>query len=94
VRAREVALLGAVLIGAAMGWVLLLRRQVRSQTAEIRERFEREAALERRYRELVENATDVVLTHDLTDASPALIQQRRSCSAGATPKSLANPSRN
>jgi PAS domain S-box-containing protein len=51
-------------VSAALGWVALLRRQVRSQTRLIRQKLEDEAALEERYRELFENATDMLYTHD------------------------------
>jgi two-component system sensor kinase FixL len=51
-------------IFVALAWVALLRRQVRRQTALIRQKVEAEAALEERYRELFENANDVVYTHD------------------------------
>jgi two-component system sensor kinase FixL len=51
-------------VSAALGWVALLRRQVRNQTKLIRQKLEDEAALEERYRELFENATDMLYTHD------------------------------
>ncbi len=51
-------------VSATLGWVALLRRQVRQQTKVIRQKLEDEAALERRYRELFENATDMLYTHD------------------------------
>ena len=51
-------------VSAALAWVALLRRQVRSQTKLIRQKLEDEAALEERYRELFENATDMLYTHD------------------------------
>jgi len=51
-------------VSAALGWVALLRRQVRNQTKLIRQKLEDEAALEQRYRELFENATDMLYTHD------------------------------
>ncbi len=54
----------AVAIAAALGWVALLRRQVQRQTKLIRQKLEDEAALEERYRELFENANDIVYTHD------------------------------
>jgi PAS domain S-box-containing protein len=55
----------SVLILAALAWVALLRRQVRTQTKLIRQKLEDEAALEERFRELFENANDIVYTHDL-----------------------------
>src|SRR5262249_18420585 len=53
------------LVVAAAAWVLLLKAQVRSQTELIRQRVEKETALERRYRELVQDAHDLIYTHDL-----------------------------
>ncbi|HOW68212.1 MAG TPA: PAS domain-containing sensor histidine kinase [Candidatus Paceibacterota bacterium] len=56
--------LGAILVILliVLGWILLLRRQVASQTATLRRR---EAMLEDRYRDLFENAHDIIFTHDL-----------------------------
>ncbi|HEV2419428.1 MAG TPA: PAS domain S-box protein [Terriglobia bacterium] len=54
-----------VLILLALFWVMELRRRVREQTGIITERLRREVALEERYRDLFENAHDVVLTTDL-----------------------------
>jgi PAS domain S-box-containing protein len=63
---RSFILAGSMMlaVSAALGWVALLRRQVRSQTRLIRQKLEDEAALEERYRELFENATDMLYTHD------------------------------
>ena len=55
------ALSGTIL--AAFAWVAFLRRRVREQTAVIRERLEQEIALQARYRELFENANDVICTY-------------------------------
>lgn len=55
----------AVLVLLGLLWVLELRRRVREQTGIIMERLRREVALEERYRDLFENAHDVVLTTDL-----------------------------
>jgi len=52
-------------VAAALAWVALLRRQVRTQTRLIRQKLEDEAALEERFQELFENANDIVYTHDL-----------------------------
>ncbi len=59
-------LLGGVgaIAGLALAWAVTLRRRVRQQTGIIRQRLEAEAALEARYRELFENATDILLTFD------------------------------
>ena len=64
---RTLAALGLVLLISvtAFGWVTVLRKQVREQTARVRRQLEQEAALEKRYRDLFENAKDIVYTHDL-----------------------------
>jgi PAS domain S-box-containing protein len=51
-------------IAAALAWVALLRRQVRNQTALVRQKLLDEAALEERFRDLFENANDMLYTHD------------------------------
>lgn len=48
------------------GWSWLLRRRVREQTSELKERFALEHQLERRYSLLVEHANDLVWTLDLS----------------------------
>ena len=53
-------LVGVILL--ALAWVAILRRRVRDQTAVIRERLEQEIALQARYRELFDNANDVICT--------------------------------
>ncbi len=55
-------LVGVILL--ALAWVAILRRRVRDQTAVIRERLEQEIALQARYRELFENANDVICTYN------------------------------
>ena len=55
----------ALLLGAALAWGLALRQQVRRQAEKIRARLERESAVEARYREIFDNAADLILTHDL-----------------------------
>ncbi|MGC8989151.1 MAG: PAS domain S-box protein [Verrucomicrobiia bacterium] len=58
--------LGVGLAGLLLvSWSITLRRRVAQQERKIRENLEREAALERRYREVVQNATDLVYTLDL-----------------------------
>ena len=49
----------------AVGWVVALKRRVNEQTGIILRRLQREVVLEQRYRDLFENATDIVYTHDL-----------------------------
>jgi PAS domain S-box-containing protein len=53
-------LVAFVLVGII--WAGIIRRNVRRQTESIRQR---EAALEEHYRELFENAHDIIFTHDL-----------------------------
>ncbi len=73
-----------VAVLATLAWVALLRRQVRTQTKLIRQKLEDEAALEERFRELFENANDIVYTHDLegritsvNQMGERLLQRRR-----------------
>ena len=54
----------ALLALAALGWAQILRRRVRAQTAVIRERYEAEAAVQRRLGALVENASDFIASCD------------------------------
>jgi PAS domain S-box-containing protein len=51
-----------VAIFVALAWIGSLRRQVRSQTEVIRQKLAAEIALETRYRELFENANDLLFT--------------------------------
>ena len=57
---------GLVIVGGcalcALVWVVLLRRQVRLQTRQIRRQFEERAAIERRFQDLAENANDLIYT--------------------------------
>jgi PAS domain S-box-containing protein len=57
--------MGFILLTTAT-WIVTLRRQVAAQTAQIRDRLEREAVLQTRYSNLVENAPDLILTYDTT----------------------------
>ena len=59
------ATLGLIAL-AASAWVAVLRRRVQKQTEIIRERLHREAALKERYEDLLENANDMVFTHNLS----------------------------
>jgi len=58
-----ISLLAAVAAGAGV-WGFLLRRQVTVQARRLQERLEREAALERSFRELFEQAHDLIFTLD------------------------------
>lgn len=55
--------LGGIVLLVLM-WVTLLGRRVKSQTEALRIKMQRESELEESYRNLFENATDVVYTHD------------------------------
>lgn len=54
--------LAALFLAAAAVWVLLLRQNVREQTAVIRRDLERQAALESEFRELFNHANDLIQT--------------------------------
>jgi PAS domain S-box-containing protein len=54
-----------VVMLAAFGWGLALRRRVHAQTRVIRAKLEQEAALESRFRDLVENASDFIGSCDI-----------------------------
>lgn len=62
--ARVVWLFGVVALAVILGviWLVMLRRRVAAQTLAIRRR---ESALEERYKNLFENAHDIVYAHDL-----------------------------
>ncbi|HET6279662.1 MAG TPA: PAS domain S-box protein [Polyangia bacterium] len=46
-------------------WVVFLRRRVQDQTEIIRRQLQNEAALEEQYRDLFQNANDMIYSHDL-----------------------------
>ena len=54
----------AALCALIVAWVVVLRRRVREQTEIIRGQIQREATLEDRYRDLFENANDIVFSQD------------------------------
>jgi PAS domain S-box-containing protein len=54
----------AALCALVVVWVVVLRRRVREQTEIIRGQIQREATLEDRYRDLFENANDIVFSQD------------------------------
>jgi len=64
---RLTNLLGSVCAGVLLagGWVFMLRRKVSAQAALIDAQFEKETVLEAQYSDLVQNASDIVYTHDL-----------------------------
>src|SRR5438477_12192056 len=57
------AAMAIVLLGA-LGWSVVLRRKVKEQTEQIRRQFEREMELQKQYKELFENANDVIFGLD------------------------------
>lgn len=58
------ALLGLFTLGSVL-WVVALRRQVSSQTTEIRNYYDRQVQLQLRYRNIVENASDAIFTFSM-----------------------------
>jgi PAS domain S-box-containing protein len=58
---RLSVIIGALLV-TALGWVILLRHKVESQTGTLMTRLQRIAVLEERFRELFEHANDMVFT--------------------------------
>ena len=66
-------LFGCVLL--VIGWVTILRRRVAQQTLLIRDQLEKEALLQARYRDIIDNASDFIFTLDdqgrLTSFNPA-----------------------
>jgi PAS domain S-box-containing protein len=56
--------LAAAAICLSLLWVVALRRRVNRQTQAIREQLAHKAALERRYRQLIDNANDLVFIMD------------------------------
>ncbi|ATC64551.1 hypothetical protein CMV30_11630 [Nibricoccus aquaticus] len=68
------ALLFTCVLGV-IGWVTILRRRVKQQTAQLRDQLEKEALLEARHRNIIDNASDFIFTldHDgrITSFNPA-----------------------
>jgi PAS domain S-box-containing protein len=58
------AIVGAIAL-TTLAWSVVLGRRVHYQTGIILKRLQREVVLEERYRDLFENANDMVYTHDL-----------------------------
>ncbi|HTQ55504.1 MAG TPA: PAS domain-containing sensor histidine kinase [Bryobacteraceae bacterium] len=63
-RARGALALVSFMVLLAGAWVISLRRRVREHVALIRQRLEREAALEQRFHHLLDNAHDMIFTAD------------------------------
>lgn len=64
---RALTALGAIALClfAGLGWLFVLRRQLRRQTGIIREQVAQQVALDARHRAIVENATDFIFSTDL-----------------------------
>ena len=60
-----VGILAAIVLGASV-WVAVLRGRVHEQTEIISQQLRDEAKLRERYADLLENANDIVYTHDLS----------------------------
>ena len=56
--------IASVFLLAALMWSVSLRRRVKEQTVQIREQVAREVELQNRYKELFENANDLVFSMD------------------------------
>ena len=73
--AATIVLAMTLIAAVTVLWVAQMRRQVSKQTRDLRERLERETALERQYREIFDGASDMIFTHDLegrfTSLNPA-----------------------
>ena len=63
--------MGLVIL-ASMGWAFALKRRVNEQTGIILRRLQHEIVVEERYRDLFENANDIVYTHDLAGSLTSL----------------------
>ena len=62
-----------------IAWVAALKRQIQTQTGIILRRLRREVALEERYRDLFENASDIVYTHDMAGNFTSLNRAGEQC---------------
>jgi PAS domain S-box-containing protein len=71
-RAAAVVKVMCAMILSAAAWAAVLRRRIRAQTDIIRQKLEREASLEKRYQDLIENANDMIYTRDLAGYFTAL----------------------
>jgi PAS domain S-box-containing protein len=65
---RALSAAGVLALGfsGALAFVMTLRRRVQHQTAQIRQQLVKEAKLEARHRDILENATDFIFTTDRT----------------------------
>src|SRR2546423_14769071 len=58
-----ITLMVIFLLGA-LGWSVVLRRKIKEQTEHIRRQFVREMELQKQYKDLFENANDVIFSLD------------------------------
>ena len=75
-QAMVAAALAAALCAIVLGWGMTLRRRVREQTAIIQARMDKEIALERRYRELLEKASFPVLVFERESLAVRYVNRR------------------
>src|SRR5205085_11832138 len=61
-----------VFLFLSLWWLTLLRRKVREQAAQLKDQFERETALQKRFKDLFEHANDLVMTLDKSGFVTAL----------------------
>src|SRR5678815_5393905 len=61
-----------VFLFLTLWWLTLLRRKVKEQAAQLKEQFERETALQKRFKDLFEHANDLVMTIDSSGFMTAL----------------------
>lgn len=80
---------GSLILAATASWVVLLRRNVRAQTAVIRQKLEREAALEAQYRDLFDNVNDLIQSLN-PDGSIALVNPAWLKALGYSPSEVAS----
>src|SRR5688572_10338019 len=53
-----------VFLFLTLWWLTLLRRKVKEQATQLKEQFERETILQKRFKDLFEHANDLVMTID------------------------------
>jgi PAS domain S-box-containing protein len=61
-----------VFLFLTLWWLTLLRRKVKEQAAQLRDQFERETALQKRFQDLFEHANDLIMTIDSSGFVSAL----------------------
>ena len=74
--------------GAGAVWLVTLRARVKQQTEIIRQKLEREAALEQRYRHLLEGASFPLVIFSLEDATLLYLNQRAASRLGLAPAAI------